>query len=111
MKGDEVVSSQVFQLDEVVAFHPERPVKKLLLSTDRLRSAVICLRAGQALGEHAAPGEAVIHVLSGRALVGVGGEAHEARQGTVLHLPAGALHSVAARADTVLQVVVALPCA
>lgn len=100
------MSGRVFQLDEVVAFHPERPVKKLLLSTERLRAAVICLKAGQALGEHAAPGEAVIHVLSGRAAFGVDGEAHEARRGTVFHLPAGALHSVTARTDTVLQVVV-----
>lgn len=105
------MSGQVFQLDEVVAFHPERPVKKLLLSTERLRAAVICLKTGQALGEHAAPGEAVIHVLSGEAVVGVGGEAHAAHRGTILHLSAGAPHSVTARTDTVLQVVVALPCA
>lgn len=105
------MSGRVFQLDEVVAFHPERPVKKLLLSTERLRAAVICLGAGQALGEHAAPGEAVIHVLSGEAVFGVGGEARTVRRGTILHLPAGAPHSVTARTDAVLQVVVALPCA
>ncbi len=101
------MNGRVFHVHEMVEFHPERPVKKMLVSSEALRSALICFRAGQALGEHAAPGEALIQVLSGRVAFSADGDAHEARPGTIFHLPAGVRHSVRALTDAVLQVAVA----
>lgn len=52
-----------------------------------LRQTVIALREGSKLDEHASPGEATIHVLHGRVLMGSGGNEWTAWVGDLLIVP------------------------
>jgi len=52
-----------------------------------LRQTVIALTAGSALAEHESPGEATVHVLSGRVRLAAAGTAHEGVAGDLLVVP------------------------
>lgn len=93
-----------WQLGELVRFDAARPVRQILVDSERLRMAVICLKEGQELGRHPAPGEAVVHFHSGRAVFQAGGEEWEVGRGAIIRLRPGELHSVRALRDTVLTV-------
>jgi quercetin dioxygenase-like cupin family protein len=53
----------------------------------QLRQTVIALSAGQALGEHNNPGEATVHVLSGRVRLGAGDASWEGSAGDLIVVP------------------------
>jgi len=51
---------------------------------------------GQALSEHTAPFDALLHVVEGRARLAIGATTHEVDGGQIVRLPAHTPHSVAA---------------
>ncbi|MFI6482902.1 cupin domain-containing protein [Nonomuraea sp. NPDC050663] len=71
----------------------------------RLRQTVIALVAGQALSEHANPGEATVFVLRGRVRLTAGGDAWEGRDGDFLVVPDG-LHGLEALEDSAVLLTV-----
>ena len=66
-----------------------------------LRQTVIALTAGASLAEHNSPGEATIHVLSGRVTLVCGDDAWSGRTGDLLIVPP-APHSLRAVTDTTI---------
>lgn len=52
-----------------------------------LRHLVLALRAGEALAEHEAPGEATLQVLRGRVTLGTATESCELRAGQLVEIP------------------------
>jgi quercetin dioxygenase-like cupin family protein len=52
-----------------------------------LRHLVLALRAGEALAEHEAPGEATLQVLRGRVTLGTAGESCELAAGQLVAIP------------------------
>jgi len=70
-----------------------------------LRQTVVALAAGTTLGEHENPGEATVHVLSGRIRLGAGGDAWEGRQGDLIVIPP-ARHDLHAVEDAVVLLTV-----
>jgi len=74
-----------------------------------LRQTIIALARDAALGEHASPGEATLHVLHGRVTLSSGADSWEGRDGDLLMIP-DAPHSLIAQEDSaVLLTVVKLP--
>jgi len=73
-----------------------------------LRQTLIALTGGTTLGEHDSPGEATVHVLSGRARLGAGADAWIGRDGDLLVIPPSRHHLYAIE-DTVLLLTVAKP--
>jgi quercetin dioxygenase-like cupin family protein len=71
-----------------------------------LRQTVIALVAGAALGDHENPGEATVHVLTGRVRLTAGGDSWDGRSGDLLLVP-DANHSLAAQEDSVVVLTVA----
>lgn len=71
----------------------------------RLLLAVGRLPAGDHGPEHLHEGEEILHVLSGRLRVRIDGESVDAGPGTVVAVPAGALHGFDAAEETLLEVV------
>jgi quercetin dioxygenase-like cupin family protein len=71
-----------------------------------LRQTVVALTAGTTLGEHDNPGEATVHVLSGRVRLGAGGDAWEGRRGDLIVVPP-ARHDLQALEDAVVLLTVA----
>jgi quercetin dioxygenase-like cupin family protein len=70
-----------------------------------LRQTVVALTSGTTLGEHENPGEATVHVLSGRVRLGAGGDAWEGRQGDLIVIPP-ARHDLHAVEDAVVLLTV-----
>jgi quercetin dioxygenase-like cupin family protein len=71
-----------------------------------LRQTVIALRRGTTLDEHENPGEATVHVLTGRVRLLSGETTWEGRAGDLLVVPA-ARHSLAAVDDAAVLLTVA----
>ena len=71
-----------------------------------LRQTVIALAAGSALGDHENPGEATVHVLTGRVRLTAGDDSWDGRSGDLLLVP-DATHRLAAKEDSVVLLTVA----
>ena len=66
-----------------------------------LRQTVTALLAGSALSDHENPGEATVHVLSGRVEISAGADAWQGRSGDLLVVP-DATHGLRALEDSVV---------
>lgn len=71
-----------------------------------LRQTMIALMGGHRLDEHANPGEATVHVLSGRVSLSAGGDAWNGSPGDLLIVP-DSMHSLQALEDSVVLLTVA----
>ena len=71
-----------------------------------LRQTIVALAAGTSLGEHENPGEATVHVLSGRISVGADGNSWDGRRGDLIVIPP-ARHDLHAIEDSVVLLTVA----
>ena len=70
-----------------------------------LRQTVIALTAGNGLAEHAGPGGATVHVLSGRVRLSTADDGREGSPGDLLTVPA-ARHCLDALEDSVVLLTV-----
>jgi quercetin dioxygenase-like cupin family protein len=70
-----------------------------------LRQTVIGMITGSRLGDHSNPGEATIHVLTGRVRMTFGAESWEARTGDLLIVPDGT-HGLEALEDSAVLLTV-----
>lgn len=66
-----------------------------------MRQTVIALVAGGDLAEHENPGEATLHVLTGRVQLRTEDDSWDARSGDLIEIPPGR-HSVHAEEDSVI---------
>jgi len=71
-----------------------------------LRQTVIALVGGHRLDEHSHPGEATVHVLSGRVSLNAGGNGWNGSPGDLLIVP-DSIHSLEALEDSVVLLTVA----
>jgi quercetin dioxygenase-like cupin family protein len=71
-----------------------------------LRQTVIAIASGRLLDDHENPGEATVHVLSGRVRLSTAGTSWEGSPGDLLNVPS-ARHSVEALEDSVILLTVA----
>mgnify|MGYP006264136647 FL=1 len=71
-----------------------------------LRQTVIAMVSGASLAEHESPGEASVHVLSGRVRLSAGQHSWDGRHGDLLMLP-DAPHSLEALEDSAVLLTVA----
>ena len=77
-------------------------LSRTLSSDDRLKAVLFGFAQGEELSEHTASMPAVLHFLQGEAAVTLGGDRHEARPGTWVHMPAGLKHAVQAKTPVVM---------
>ncbi|GAA3337429.1 cupin domain-containing protein [Amorphoplanes nipponensis] len=71
-----------------------------------LRQTLVALRAGTALDEHESPGEATVHVLTGRVRLAAGDTSCDGAAGDLLVVP-DARHSLTALEDAAVLLTVA----
>ncbi len=106
MKGAQP-SAVEYLLNEEARFAGSGIVKKELHATDSLKVVLFSCEKGQALGEHAAPFEATIHVLAGRGEIRLGGTSYRGEPGALYVMPAGLVHSITATERLVFLVTMA----
>ena len=87
----------IADLNASVQFAERGIVSKTLHESPALKLVLFCFEPGQALSEHTAPFEAVIHVLSGSADVKLGTETFDAKPGALYVMPAGLAHAINAK--------------
>jgi quercetin dioxygenase-like cupin family protein len=78
-----------------------------LVKAKDLRVVLEVLRAGADVAEHRAPGTITVQVLEGEIRFQTGQDTFRVRQGEMLALPAGRLHSVEAVRDSAFLITIA----
>ena len=81
---------------------PDSIVSRAFHSAAEVRATLFGFAAGQELSEHTASSPAVIHILRGEAQLTLGSETCEAREGAWVHMPAQLPHSVQAKTQLVM---------
>ena len=87
----------VAQLESSFQFAERGIVSKTIHESPVVKILLMCFEPGQALSEHTAPFEAVIHVLMGSADIKLGTETFGAKPGALYVMPAGLIHAVTAK--------------
>ena len=89
------------------AEHPTEHVHGRAVHTDdHLKVLTFQFEAGQALEEHTTPHPAVLHFLEGEADVTLGNDAVEVQAGTWIHMPPRLPHSIHARTQVLMLLLV-----
>lgn len=85
---------------------PERGILSMTLQTDE-RSKIIqfVFAPGQELSAHTAPFPAILYIAKGEADLTLGEDAKEATEGTLVHMPAQLPHSIKAKTEVVMLLI------
>ncbi len=81
---------------------PDSILSEALLQTAGVKVVRFRFAKGQELSEHTASTAAMMHQVSGRAVWGLGGETHDAEPGDWAYMEPNLKHSVHAKEDSVL---------
>lgn len=79
---------------------------RAVFTDEHLKVIVFPFEAGQALHEHTAPHPAMLHFIEGEANVTLGDDEVEAHADTWIHMPPELPHSIHARTDVVMMLVI-----
>ncbi len=79
-----------------VEYQTDAIVSKVLAKSAAGSVTLFAFAAGQELGEHSTPFEALIYIVEGEAEIGIGDDLHTADAGDLLRLPAEVPHWVIA---------------
>jgi quercetin dioxygenase-like cupin family protein len=87
--------AQVFDLNALKAFAPDKRVRKMLFKTDQLWSEIACYEPGQSTPMHSHPREEeAIYVLEGAANMSIDGDEVVVPAGAIVKFPANVPHDV-----------------
>lgn len=93
-------------IPELAAQVPEIPsdsiVSRTVINTPALKAILFGFAAGQELSEHTSARPAIMHFLRGQANVTVGGEHYQVEPGAFVHMAPRLPHSVVARTEVVM---------
>lgn len=91
-----IQAGEVFALADLVPYQDGKIVNRDLVNSDHLKFVVMAFDDGSTLAEHAAPGDALVFALEGKAEIGYEGETHPIAAGENFRFAKGGLHSVRA---------------
>lgn len=100
-----IQASQALQLQSLVAMTPDGIASRVLAKTNGGNLTLFALDAGQEIGEHATPFDALVIVLDGAVTLRIGGTPVAATPGTIVRMPASVPHAVKAQQPTRLLLV------
>ena len=88
--------AKVVELAGLVEYQEGAVVSRTLIKREVGTVTLFAFDAGQALSEHTAPFDALVHVLEGEAEVILGGTLHRVGEGHAILMPAHVSHAVKA---------------
>lgn len=91
-----IQAGEIFALADLVPYQDGKIVNMDVVNNDHLKFVVMAFDDGCALAEHAAPGDALVFALEGKAEIGYDGESHAIAAGENFRFAKGGLHSVRA---------------
>ncbi len=83
-------------VNELVAYQGESVVSRTLIKKETGSVTLFAFSKGQALSEHTAPFDAMIHVTEGQAEIIISGTSHMLGAGQMIIMPANKPHAVKA---------------
>ncbi len=81
---------------------PDSVVSRTLFSDGRVNATLFGFAAGQELTEHTSTKRALLHVISGEAHLTLGRDTYEASAGAFADMPANLPHSIRAKSNMVM---------
>ena len=106
--GDSLDSAKINYalVDDLLDLIPEIPadtiISREVYGDDDLKVILFGFAVGQELSEHTAARPAVLHFLTGEALLTLGEDSLTARPGTWVHMPAHLPHSIMAQTQVIM---------
>ena len=88
--------SEIHRLETTVEIAPGAIVSRTLMRSSGGNVTVFAFDQGQALAEHSAPFDAMVHLLEGELVVIIAGEEHPLGPGEAIVMPADVPHAVRA---------------
>lgn len=88
--------AQPFPLKEQVTYEAGKVVSLTLAQRPGVGITLFAFDAGEGVSTHAAPGDAMVHVLDGEAQITIDGVPHTVKEGEAIIMPAGIPHAVKA---------------
>lgn len=92
----EFVVSHPFLLEEEITYRKEEINQRILIDNDVYSLRLFAAAKGTEMASHAAPGDALLHVLEGRIIINIDGKNVVLHKGESLVFPAGAPHTLEA---------------
>lgn len=96
MVNEKIKSGEVFALKDLVPYRKDSIVNMDVLSSSTTKFALMAFDEGTALGEHAAPGDAIVFALEGSATIGYEGKEYSIKEGENFRFEKNGRHSVKA---------------
>ena len=84
------------QISDMVEYQANSIVSRTIIDKPTGTLTLFAFDAGQALSEHTAPFDAVVHIIDGEAAVTIAGELHTVKTGEMLVMPANKPHALKA---------------
>src|SRR5262245_4447362 len=103
--GHTIAGGQALPLSSLVAHTEHGIASRVLARTSGGNVTLFAFDAGQGLEEHTSPFDALVLVLEGALALTVGGAAVGAVPGTVVRMPGGVPHALAARERSLMLLV------
>lgn len=91
-----VKAGEVFDLKDLVPYQDGKIVNMDVAHNEKMKFVVMSFDEGTGLDEHAAPGDALIFALDGKAVIGYEGKEYPIEAGQNFHFAKGGMHSVKA---------------
>ena len=88
--------SETHNLADLVGYEEGRVVSRTFAQNPTLSLTLFAFDTGEGVSTHTAPGDAMVHVLDGEAVVNIDGKEVTAGAGQVVVMPANVPHSVTA---------------
>ena len=88
--------AQPLPLKEQVAYETGKVVSLTLAQRPGVGMTLFAFDAGEGVSTHAAPGDAMAHILEGTAEITIDGAVHQVTAGEAIVMPAGVPHAVKA---------------
>jgi len=91
-----ITFSEPHNLDELVAYEDGRVVSRTFSQNSSLSLTLFSFDEGEGVSTHTAPGDAMVQILDGEALVNIDGKEMTVSKGQIVVMPADVPHSVTA---------------
>jgi quercetin dioxygenase-like cupin family protein len=87
---------KIKNMKEAVKYSDGSVVSQTIIEKKTGTITLFAFAKGQGLSEHSAPYDALVEILDGRAVISIGGEAHEVKAGEYVIMPANMPHALKA---------------
>jgi len=89
-----IPSSQAVVLSDLVTYQPGQVVSRTLAQNDALSITLFALPEGESISTHITPGDALVYVLDGEAVLEIGGKRVPTAAGQATVMPANVPHAL-----------------